>query len=507
MAPEALQRMFIGGEWVDSAESDDIVNPADGEIVATVARGSAAHVDQAVDAALAAHRSGVWRSRPVAERVAVLKAAGARLGDRLEELAVLQSLENGAPLRLSAAFQIGAPLAHWDYLVSLAETYEFVRQGPAMAPFAADGVLRRDPIGVCAAIVPWNMPLLLTVWKVAPALVSGNTMVLKPDEKTPLLALELARELEAAGLPAGVFNVVTGSGEEVGAALVRHPAVRKVAFTGSTPVGREIMREAAGDLKRVTLELGGKGPAVVLEDADLEVAVDGVLFGAMTSTGQACSAGTRLLLPDALHDEFVVRLVARAESLRVGPDPLSPQTDMGPLISAGQRDLVLAFLKRAVEEGATIATGGGVPNGAEYEAGHWLKPTIVTGLRPDMEIARQEVFGPVLGVLRYGSLEEAVEIANDTPYGLTAGVWGRDEKRAAAVAEQLDAGAVWINSWHLISPGYPFGGTKQSGIGRELGPEALDAYTESRYIAIDHAPTAAQKGFGVLVGALGVPGD
>jgi aldehyde dehydrogenase (NAD+) len=328
-------------------------------------------------------------------------------------------------------------------------------------------------------------------------------MVLKPDEKTPLLALELARELEAAGLPKGVFNVVTGDGEEVGAHLAAHPDVRKVAFTGSTAVGRSIIEAAAGNLKQVTLELGGKGPAIVLDDADIEVAADGVLYGVMTGSGQACSSGTRLLLPDSLHDRFVARLVERAKTLRVGPDTLDPATDMGPLISSEQRDGILAHLRVAVEEGATVATGGRSPEGEEYASGHWLEPTVVTGVSPHMKIACDEVFGPVLSVLRYSSVEEAIAIANDTEYGLTAGVWSGDEERAMAVARQLEAGAVWVNNWHVIAPGYPFGGMKQSGLGRELGPEALDAYTESRYIAIDHSKTSVEKGFGLLLGSLG----
>jgi aldehyde dehydrogenase (NAD+) len=494
--------MFIGGEWVDSPEQYTVVSPADGQPIATVAKGTPEHVDQAVAAAKAAHDSGVWRSLPPSGRIAVLKDAAGRLGARLDELTALQSRENGAPVRLAGAFHVGMPLAHLEYLAGLAEDYPFERPGPSIDYLPTDGVIRRDPIGVCAAIVPWNVPLLLTVWKVAPALVTGNTMVLKPDEKTPLLALELARELHAAGLPAGVFNVVTGDGEDVGAHLVRHPDVRKVAFTGSTAVGREIMRSAAENLKPATLELGGKGPAIVLDDADVDVAVDGVLYGVMTGSGQACSSGTRLLLSNSIHDDFVVRLTERAATLKVGPDPLDPATDMGPLISAEQRDRVLGYLETAKANGATIAAGGSAPEGPEYEAGFWLEPTIVTDVTPDMEIAREEVFGPVLAVLRYETLDEAIEIANDTEYGLTAGVWAGDETRAKEVADKLDAGAVWINNWHVIASGYPFGGMKQSGIGRELGPESLDAYTESKYITVDRSSTSAEKGFGLLFGSL-----
>ncbi|EIV92516.1 aldehyde dehydrogenase [Frankia sp. QA3] len=494
--------LFIGGEWLDSAERYEIRSPATGELVATVAKGGVAHVDRAVAAARAAHEAGVWRHTAPQERSALLHAVADRLTERLSELAALQSRENGATIRVTGALHLGLSIGQLRYLADLAKSYEFEKAGPEIGPIPAAGVLRREPLGVVAAIVPWNIPLLVIIWKVAPALAAGNTVVLKPDEHAPLLALELAREFEAAGLPAGVLNVVTGDGDPAGAHLSGHPDVRKVAFTGSTEVGKAILSASADTVKRVTLELGGKGPNIVLDDADLPLAVDGALFAVLANNGQACEAGTRLLVPGVLKDEFVSRLVERAKTLRLG-DPLDPATDVGPVISAGQRDRILAYLESARQDGATIALGGGVPQGPGFETGNWVEPTVVTDVTNDARIAREEVFGPVLTVLTYDSVDEAVAIANDTDYGLSAGVWGRDEQRALAVARRLDAGMVYVNDWHVIHPAYPFGGFKQSGLGREGGPDALDAYTEQKFISLARSGGLADRATFALV--LGTP--
>jgi aldehyde dehydrogenase (NAD+) len=492
--------LFIDGEWTDTTERYEIRSPATGELVATVAKGSTEHIDRAVAAAKAAHQAGVWRGKPPEERADLLHAVAARLAARTQELAVLQTRENGATIRVTSVLHLGLSIGQLQYLADLAKNYEFERPGPAIGPLPAEGILRREPLGVVAAIVPWNIPLLVIVWKIAPALAAGNTVVLKPDEHAPLLALEVAREFEAAGLPKGVLNVVVGDGDPVGAYLSGHPDVRKVAFTGSTAVGKSILGQAADTIKRVTLELGGKGPNIILDDADLSVAVDGALYAAMANNGQACEAGSRLLVPNSIKDEFLGRLTERARTLTLG-DPLDPATDVGPVITRNQQQRILAYLEGAKAAGATAAVGGGAPSGPQFETGNWIEPTILTGVTNDMTVAREEVFGPVLSVLAYDTIDEAVAIANDTSYGLSAGVWGRDEQRALDVARRLEAGMVYVNDWHVINPNYPFGGYKQSGLGREGGPDALDEYTEQKYISVDRTGPIQNRAFALVVSA------
>jgi betaine-aldehyde dehydrogenase len=351
---------------------------------------------------------------------------------------------------------------------------------------------------VCAAIVPWNFPLLLAMWKIGPALAAGNTLVIKPDERTPLTLLEFAKIAQECGLPPGVLNVVPGDGPVVGARLASHPDVRKIAFTGSTAVGREIMRMAAGNVKRLTLELGGKGPNVVLDDADLELAADGTLFGCLMNQGQACESGTRIIVAAAVHDKFVERLIERTRTISIG-DPLDPAMDLGPVISAEARDRILRYIDTGQKEGATLAYGGGVPAGPQFERGFWVEPTIFTDVRNDMTIAREEIFGPVLSVIRCESTDQAVQIANDTEYGLSAGVWSTDNQRALEVASQLEAGTVWINDWHMVNAAYPFGGYKQSGLGRELGPHSLDEYTEEKFVHIDLSGRLDRRAYPLLL--------
>ncbi|MGW0356772.1 aldehyde dehydrogenase family protein [Nocardia nova] len=489
--------LFVDGKWIDTGDIYEICSPATEELVATVAKGGVAEVDQAVAAAKAAHEEGTWRRTAPAERAALLNEVATRLGGRIDELAVLQTQENGATIRITGALHVGLSVAQTQYLASLAENYEWETSGPEIGPVPAVGIVRREPLGVVAAIVPWNIPLLTTVWKIAPALAAGNTVVLKPDEHAPLLALELAKEFEAAGLPAGVLNVITGDGDPVGAYLAGHPDVRKVAFTGSTVVGKSILRQSAQTIRRVTLELGGKGANVLLDDADLDIAVDGALFACMANNGQACEAGTRLLVPASRYDEVVSRLVERASTLKVG-DPLDPATHIGPIASRVQRDRIVDYFKIAAEEGATVALGGRVPSGPGFDKGYWVEPTIFVGVTNDMRIAREEVFGPVLTVLAYDSVDEAIKIANDTNYGLSAGVWGSEE-RALEVARQLDAGMVWVNDWHVIHPAYPFGGYKESGLGREGGPDALDEYTEQKFISLDRSGGIENKAFAIVI--------
>ncbi|ODU07375.1 MAG: aldehyde dehydrogenase [Pseudonocardia sp. SCN 72-86] len=491
-------RMFIDGDRVDADERYHLVNPATEDLVATAAKGTRAHADLAVAAAKRTFESGIWRDLPPNKRADVLDAVADSIQRRGAELTRLGTLEGGFPLKLSNAFNELMPVANIRYFANLLRGYEFERPGPLVGPPLVGGVIRREPIGVCAAIIPWNFPLPLAVWKVIPALAAGNSVVLKTDEKTPIGALELAAELQAAGLPDGVFNVVTGDGAEVGAHLVAHADVRKVSFTGSTDVGRQIVRDAASNLKKVTLELGGKGANIVLDDADVRLAVDGSIWAFMMHSGQACESGTRLLLPSSLHDEFVARLVERLRS-QVMADPLEMTTDVGPLISAAQRERVLGYIETAKEQGAKVALGGGVPTGDRFKAGFWVEPTVLTDVTNDMTVAREEVFGPVLSVIRYDSIDEAVKIANDTEYGLAAGVWGRDLDRAIAVGRRLDAGSVWINDWHLANSAYPFGGYKQSGQGRELGAGALDEYTEQKSLQIGLEPQLEKRAYALVL--------
>jgi acyl-CoA reductase-like NAD-dependent aldehyde dehydrogenase len=428
-----------------------------------------------------------------------MKAIADRLGSELEEFSEAEISCNGATLRQAYGFHVGLAGPHFLHFAELAATYPFVESVATPAyPTLSANYLRREPVGVCAAIVPWNFPLVLGIWKIAPALAAGNSIVVKTDEKTPLSLLRLAEVAHECGVPAGVFSVITGDGAEVGARLASHPDVSKVAFTGSTAVGREIMRLASGTVKKVSLELGGKGPVIILDDADLETAVDGALFGCMLYSGQMCESGTRVFVPDELHDEFVERLVTRARTIRLG-DPHDLDTDLGPVVSERQHRRILDYLQSGVADGATVALGGDVPEGEEFETGYWIEPTIFTDVTNDMRIAREEIFGPVMCVLRYSDLDEAIAQANDTIYGLSAGVWSTDYERAIEVGDRLRAGTVWINSWHAVDPALPFGGYKQSGVGRELGPNVLEEYTEAKHLHVDLSRSLDRQIFDILL--------
>lgn len=493
--------MYIDGRWCDTSRTLEVRHPATGELVATVAQGDVTTADEAVAAAKSAHESGIWRMTAPSERARILDAIADNLAARSDELTALQVYENGATVRAAGAFLVGYSIAHLKYFASQARSYAFEETGPLIEePTLAAGVLRREPVGVCSGIVPWNFPLLLAVWKLGPALAAGNTIVLKPDDQTPLTLLELARAADEVGLPAGVLNVVTGPGPVVGARLAEHPDVRKVAFTGSTEVGKGVMRAAADNLKKVTLELGGKGANIVCDDADLDLAVDGTLFGFLLMSGQACESGTRLLLHNSIHDEFVRRLVARASTLVVG-DPMDPATDVGPLISAVQKARVEKYIALGQEAGCKIAFQGVTPTAPRLADGHWVAPTILTGATNDMRVAREEIFGPVLVVIKYADDAEAVAIANDSDYGLSAGVWSTDTQRALAIARQLESGTVWINDWHMVNAAYPFGGVKQSGLGRELGPHALDEYTEQKFVHVDMGTERSKRAYAIVVAA------
>ncbi|GAC46724.1 aldehyde dehydrogenase family protein [Gordonia aichiensis] len=489
--------MLIGGERVDTDDTMTIINPADESVVATVAKGTATHIDAAVAAAKSTFESGAWSGKTPQERAQIMRAIAAAANDQVEELVELEMSANGATVRQATGFHVGYALAHFNFFADLADTYQFVRPAPVVSfPALAQSVVHREPLGVVGAIAPWNFPLLLTLWKVGPALAAGNSVVVKPDEHTPLSMLKFAEIAEANGLPRGVLNVVPGDGRDAGARLASHPDVAKIAFTGSTQIGREIMKLASGTVKEVTLELGGKGPSIVLDDADLDMAVDGVLYGCFTYSGQICESGTRAIVPRELHDEFVSRLIERAKTIVVGA-PDDWDTDMGPVINAKQQARILSYIDGAKAEGATVALGGGKPDG--IDRGFYVEPTILANVDNSMTVAREEIFGPVLSVIAYDTEDEAVAIANDSEYGLAASVWTRDNARGLAVADAVQCGSVWINDAHQINAQVPFGGYKQSGIGRELGPDALDEYTQAKAVHLDLSGGRDAKPYDILL--------
>ncbi|MGQ0623843.1 MAG: aldehyde dehydrogenase family protein [Sporichthyaceae bacterium] len=494
-------QMFIDGKAVDAEQMYELQNPATGEVVATIAKGNVEHMDAAIAAARRSFDAGVWANLPPTERSAIMLRVADRLGAELEELIELETQCNGATVRQATGFHVGLAGPHFTYFAELAGTYEFVRQVPtANYPTHSTNTIRRDPVGVVGAIVPWNFPLVLGIWKIGPALAAGNSIVVKPDEKTPLSLLRLVQICHEEGVPAGVVNLVTGDGVENGARLASHPDVDKVAFTGSTAIGREIMKLASGTVKKVSLELGGKGAQIVLPDADLDIVADGALFACMLYSGQICESGTRLFVREDMHDELVAKLVARASTLQVG-DPADFDTDIGPVVSRRQRDRIKGYLDSGKAAGATAVIGGDIADVPGYSGGHYIQPTIFTGVTNDMQIAREEIFGPVLSVLTYKTVQEAIDLANDNDYGLTGGVWSTDFEAATEVADKLRAGTIWINNWHMVDPGLPFGGYKQSGVGRELGPDALDEYTEPKHVHLDLTTKIERHLFDLLLSA------
>jgi aldehyde dehydrogenase (NAD+) len=479
--------LYIGGRWTD-AESGSLTTvnePAHGRPMALVARGGGADMDRAVQAAREAFDRGPWPHTPGRERARILAAIADLLEAHTAEFAEVESRNLGAPLRKTTFVDVPWAVEHLRVFAELASASPYEPLPWMDVPSVSWNFVWREPVGVCGLITPWNYPLLMAIWKLAPALAAGNTVVLKPASYTPLTALMLARLIDDSGmLPRGVLNVVTGSGAEAGEALARHPGVDKVSFTGSTETGKQIMRIASETIKRVTLELGGKSPSLVMPDADLELATDGVLFGVFFNGGQSCEAGTRCLVPERLHDEFLERLVERARGLRLG-DPLDLETDQGPLVSEGQCRSVEEYIALGRREGALLAIGGGRVTVPGFERAPFVEPTIFARVANDSRLAQEEIFGPVLAVIPYRDVSEAIQLANASRYGLGAAVWSRDIQGAIEVAKRIRSGTVWINDHHIIQPRAPFGGYKQSGIGREHGLHGLLAYTETKHIHVD----------------------
>jgi aldehyde dehydrogenase (NAD+)/betaine-aldehyde dehydrogenase len=470
-------RLFIGGEFVDAAQGGRIpvINPHDNSTLAEVSEATAADIDRAVAAARKAFPA--WRRMAAADRGRLL----AKLADAIEAdgdyLARLETLDTGHPIRDTRNLDVPRTVATFRYFAGIADKIDG-RVVPVETGFF--NYVTREPVGVVGQIVPWNFPLMFTSWKLGPALAAGNTVVMKPAELTPLTTLRVAKLIADVGIPAGVVNIVPGYGHVAGQYLAEHPGVDKIAFTGSTVTGKKIVQASAGNLKRVQLELGGKGANIVFDDALLEAAVNGSAFAIFHNQGQACIAGSRLLLQEKIADEFLDRFLALTKSIRLG-NPLDTATEMGPLTSTLHRERVLRYIEVAREQGSTVLTGGKAPADAALQAGCYVEPTVVTA-KPEDRVCQEEVFGPFVSITRFQDEAEVIGIANSTQYGLGGGLWTRDLARGHRVANAIRSGMVWVNTYKRVSPGTPFGGVGMSGYGRDLGPEAIHEYTDAKSV-------------------------
>lgn len=473
---------LIDGELVTSASGETFTtyNPCNGQSLAQVSFGGEEDVNRAVISARKA-LDGPWGRMTPAQRSKILWRVGDLLEERADEFAMVEALDNGKPMTYARAVDVPLSADWFRYMAGWPARLEgsTIPVTSTAAPGDYFAYTVREPVGVVAAIVAWNFPLMLAAWKLSPALATGNTVILKPAEQTPLSAALLGQVLREAGVPDGVVNIVQGDGENVGAALTAHPGVDKVSFTGSTEVGRHIVGAARGNLKKVTLELGGKSPNIVFEDADIDAAIEGAAMAIFFNQGEACEAGSRLFVQSKIFDQVVEGVSKIAASMKVG-DSLDPESQIGPMVSEKQLDTVLGYLKSGKEQGATAVTGGG----RSGEVGYFVEPTVLVDTTPDMRVVREEIFGPVVTAIPFDDIDDIIRTANDTNYGLAAGVWTSDVSKAHNVAAQLKAGTVWINSYHVLDPALPFGGYKQSGWGREHGAAVLDAYTETKTVIL-----------------------
>jgi phenylacetaldehyde dehydrogenase len=475
-------QLLIDGKWVAAAgaQTFPVENPANGDTISQVAKGEAADIDKAVRAARAAFE-GPWSKINASDRGRLLWKIADLIEQNADELAQLESLDNGKPVTVARAADVPLAadifryMAGWTTKIS-GKTFPIsVPYTPGAEYFAYTS---KEPVGVVGQIIPWNFPLLMAAWKLAPALASGCTVVLKPAEQTPLSALRLGQLIQEAGLPAGVVNVVTGFGD-AGAHLAQHPQVDKVAFTGSTEVGRLIVAAAAGNLKKVTLELGGKSPNIIFDDADLDLAIPGAANAIFFNHGQCCCAGSRLFIHDKVYDQVLDGIAKIARSIQLG-EGLDPKTQMGPLVSREQLDRVCSYVKSGVEAGARVVVGGR----SVEKSGYFMQPTILTETKADMKVVREEIFGPVVVAMRFHDTEDLLRQANDSEFGLAAGIWTRDLKKAHQVSARLRAGTTWINCYNIFDAAMPFGGYKQSGWGREMGEEAINLYLETKSVCL-----------------------
>lgn len=471
--------LIINGEKVESSDGGTIktYNPATGELVATVAKATREDAEKAVQAARQAFDHGKWRKYPVNKRARVLNKIASIMRARFNELVELEVLDTGKSIS-AAQGQISQAIEDFEFYAGA-----IVSHGGRVNPLPGQfhNYTEKEPVGVCAQIIPWNYPLMMAAWKIAPAIAVGCSVVVKPASLTPLTAIILGEICLEAGVPAGVVNIVPGSGSEVGNYLVEHELVDKVAFTGSTPIGKNIMERASQTLKRVTLELGGKSPNIVFEDCDIDAAVAGSIYGIFYNTGQSCEARSRLYVHEDIYDEFVSKFVEKTKQLKLG-DPFDEKTQVGAVIDQNQLDVIDGYVKSAIADGAEILAGGKQAVVEGFENGYWYEPTVIANVNHDMKVVKEEIFGPVVVIMKFKDEKEVIQLANDTEYGLGSAVWTKDGARATRVANQIQAGIVMVNCPFSAMPGTPFGGYKQSGFGRELCIETLDLYCETKSI-------------------------
>ena len=476
-------QLFIDGQWVDSESGKTFKtpNPATGETLAEVAEADKADIDKAVSAARRAFE-GKWSKMSARDRGRLLYKLSQLIEQHAGDLAAIETADNGKPIKESLYVDLPQVVENFEYFAGWSTKIE----GETIpVPGKMLNYTLREPIGVCGQIIPWNFPLLMAAWKLAPALAAGNTIVLKPAEQTPVGAMELAKLIQEAGFPEGVVNIVPGYGETAGAALAAHPGIDKVAFTGSTEVGKMIAKAAADNLTKVSLELGGKAPNIVFADSDIEQAVAGAMMGIFYNQGQVCCAGSRLFVEESVKDQFLDKLSEKAGKITVG-DPMDKSTQMGPQVSEEQLNRIKGYVDIAREEGATVVAGGQSPQleGA-FQKGYFFSPTIFSEVKNSMRVAQEEIFGPVVSVITFKDEDDLLKQANDTIYGLSAGIWTRDITRAHRFAKEIKAGVIWINTFNMFNAASPFGGYKQSGYGREMGRHALDLYTQVKSVWVD----------------------